>query len=87
MSLFLPAYGRSLKLSIKTWFKKSNLVDQLLQIEIGIKSELNFVRKDLEATKTSLANTRIRLSNMKYTVDDLTTKLNGKTILFRIFLF
>jgi len=74
------------------FLKQRDFLNQLFQIELGIKSEFNLfaevhkkleiTEKELETTKTSLTSTRIELSNTKSTVDDLTTKLNGKMTLF-----
>jgi hypothetical protein len=45
-----------------------------------VQQKLEITQKELEATKTLLTSTRIELSQTKSTVDDLTTKLNGKMI-------
>ncbi|XP_046645821.1 uncharacterized protein LOC124336166 isoform X2 [Daphnia pulicaria] len=76
-------YGWNLKESLEEGESQEGLPLQFKELLADMKTtfdmELNLIKKDLEATKTSLANTRIRLSNMKYTVDDLTTKLNAQT--------
>jgi hypothetical protein len=45
-----------------------------------VQQMLEITEIELEATKTLLTSTRIELSQTKSTVDDLTTKLNGKMI-------
>jgi hypothetical protein len=45
-----------------------------------VQQKLEITEIELEATKTLLTTTRIELSQTKSTVDDLTTKLNGKMI-------
>jgi hypothetical protein len=47
-----------------------------------VQQKLEITEIELEATKTLLTSTRIELSQTKSTVDDLTSKLNGKMTLF-----
>ncbi len=56
-------------------------------MKFTVVQKLEITEKELDVTKTLLTSTRIDLSNMKSTVDNLSRQLNGKITLLRIFVF